>query len=374
MIPVIVTLIVASLGGAVFYLIGIPLAWMLGAYCSTAVSQFLIKSCCFQQKISLSVPAQARHLSFPLIGIAIGLRFESGFLDQLSLWMASLSIMLVQTCVILGLSYWILRHYLQFPKMTAFLSAIPGGMTETILTAQTYQLDQQTVSVMQILRIIFTVTLLPFLILAFAVPTRPIALSAGEAMPVLINVASYHLDSITWEWAGLICAALLLAYICWLLMIPAAHLLGPILLGMVLSGYQAWDQIPPNWMIPMAQIVIGATIGTRFATLPLLALARLVMVAAAMAALITLISAVFAAITAWYFQIAYFPILLSYIPGGMTEISVVSLTLDLEAPFITSHHIVRVIFLLIGVNLFVRYWQFKKQNLGEKITDMPDRQ
>lgn len=356
---VVITLIIAGIGGGFFYLLDVPLAWMLGSYAATACGQFIWQKYSVEKQAYLAMPAQIRHISFPLIGIAIGLRFESGFIENLSLWGGSLSVLLLQTGLMLFVCYFCLTRFLNFPKITAFLSAIPGGMTEIILVAQTYKLDQQTIAIMQILRIIVTVSLLPFLIVAFAVAPRAIALSAGDTLPVFLTFGDFHLDALSWQWAGLIMAAWIIAYLCRVMTIPAAHLLGPILLGMAVAGYGAEITLPPNWMTPLAQIVIGATIGIRFAALPLWSLGKLVITAVSMTLLMGGIAAGFALIVAWYFQIDFFPLFLAYVPGGMTEISVVSLTLELDAPFITSHHIFRVIFLLIGINLFFRFYGAK---------------
>ena len=370
---VVITLIIAGIGGGFFYLLDIPLAWMLGSYGATAFGQYLCQKTSTGQQAYLTMPTQIRHISFPLIGIAIGLRFESGFIENLSLWGISLSVLLLQTVLMLFFCYYCLTRFLNFPRMTAFLSAIPGGMTEIILVAQTYRLDQQTIAIMQILRIIVTVSLLPFLIVAFAISPRIIALSAGEALPVFLTYGDFHLDYLSWQWAGFIMAAWIIAYLCRLMTIPAAHLLGPILLGMGLAGYGVDISLPPNWMMPLAQIVIGATIGIRFAALPLWSLGKLVMTAISMTLMMGGIAAIFALMVAWYFQIDFFPLFLAYVPGGMTEISVVSLTLELDAPFITSHHIFRVIFLLIGINLFFRFYGTKATKNGQETAETETR-
>jgi uncharacterized membrane protein AbrB (regulator of aidB expression) len=49
-------------------------------------------------------------------------------------------------------------------------------------------------------------------------------------------------------------------------------------------------------------------------------------------------------------------ILLAYAPGGLTEMSLVALALNAEAAFVATHHVVRILMVIVAAPLLFRLW------------------
>jgi uncharacterized membrane protein AbrB (regulator of aidB expression) len=49
-------------------------------------------------------------------------------------------------------------------------------------------------------------------------------------------------------------------------------------------------------------------------------------------------------------------ILLAYAPGGLTEMSLVALALHAEAAFVATHHVARILMVIVAAPLVFRFW------------------
>jgi len=75
-------------------------------------------------------------------------------------------------------------------------------------------------------------------------------------------------------------------------------------------------------------------------------------------ALLLLLMAIFAA---WLVSVvtgtSLLAALLAYMPGGAPELSLVALSLNIEPAFVTSHHLLRITFLLLLLPVLLRRWK-----------------
>ena len=56
-------------------------------------------------------------------------------------------------------------------------------------------------------------------------------------------------------------------------------------------------------------------------------------------------------------------LILSYSPGGIYEVAVIAIAFDLEPDFVAFHHIIRLLFILFTVPIFLKVLsKFKKSN------------
>jgi hypothetical protein len=94
-----------------------------------------------------------------------------------------------------------------------------------------------------------------------------------------------------------------------LLRLPAAQILGPILASGAVHALGWTDAAPPGWLVGLAQLVIGVTLGLRFVGVPPRTLAR-------------------------YFALS---------PGGVIEMGLIAVSLEASPIFVTAHHLVRII-------------------------------
>ena len=125
---------------------------------------------------------------------------------------------------------------------------------------------------------------------------------------------------------------------------------------MILSGIAhiaGWVTVaPPTLFVIAAQITIGTVIGTRFVGATLAEIRRDIGLAS-VASLLMLAAAVgFAEGIAWISGVPLAQAFLAFSPGGLTEMSLLTLAMDQDVTYVSLMHIIRIT-LVIAVAPFV---------------------
>ena len=136
--------------------------------------------------------------------------------------------------------------------------------------------------------------------------------------------------------------------------LPAAIITGPILMSMIVHGLGVTQSQPPDWLISVAQVVIGLGLAMRFKGLEARALSRGLLFGAVtvanMLALGALISVTLGALGEKSFQV----LLMCFAPGGVVEMGLIALSLGVSPLIVTFHHIMRIVFTVIAVPMVGR--------------------
>ncbi|NDV89316.1 AbrB family transcriptional regulator [Aurantimonas aggregata] len=296
----------------------------------------------------VAVPVRAPGIVRPpmtvVLGVLLGASFSADLIGQMAAWVSTL----------LGLTLFLLVSgaacVVYFRTIggndlpTAYFAGMPGGLMEMVLLGQARGGDARRIALVHAIRIPLTVVSLPFLIPALG--GGDIGTGRGAGGP--INAAS--LDSVLW----LVATGVVVAALGRLLKLPAPILLGP----MIASGFVhmiGWTHSsPPREIVWIAQLVLGTTLGCRFVgTTPREMLRMVVLSLGAFAILI--VSAVgFAIALAALTPLDVVSIAPAYSPGGLVETSVIALALQIEAAFVATHHIVRVILIMAAAEPIFR--------------------
>ena len=124
--------------------------------------------------------------------------------------------------------------------------------------------------------------------------------------------------------------------------LPAAAVFGP----MILSGavhIVGWVHVaPPSVIIITAQIVIGTVIGARFVGATLKEISRDIGIAAVATFGMLAIAVAFAETVARVMGMPLSQAFLAYSPGGLTEMSLLTLTLGQDIAYVSVTHIIRI--------------------------------
>ena len=100
---------------------------------------------------------------------------------------------------------------------------------------------------------------------------------------------------------------------------------------------------PPDPLIAFAQIAIGAAIGGRFTGMALSYMAKVAGHAIVSAIVMLAMTVAFALALAYATGYPLPAIVLAFAPGGLAEMSLIALALSVDAAFVASHHIARII-------------------------------
>jgi len=112
--------------------------------------------------------------------------------------------------------------------------------------------------------------------------------------------------------------------------------------------------VPPGWMVLVTQWIVGVSLGARFAGA---GRARLLS-ALRLAALVTLAVLALAAGLAFALSdVVGQPeaaVFLAYAPGGVAEMGLIALSLQVSVVYVTAHHVVRILLTVMLARLFAR--------------------
>lgn len=324
------TLAVGAVGGLVGQALGLPLGLLLGALVAVGT--------CAATDVRLAghgvhLPQPLRFFFVPVIGVSIGGAFTPAVLAQMPGWWPSLLALCVYVPVAHLAGYWIYRRG-GLPPATAWFGATPGGLIDSVVLGEAAGADGQMLVLLQFLRLILTVVAVP---VGFMILTGEAVGSSGGA-----RIGSG--DALLRGDLALLAVAAVAGYFLgkWL-RFPAAIMTGPIALSAAfhLAGWT--EGVPPDWMVAVTQVVVGSALGARFVGLPRGALGRAARLAGANVAVALMLAFGFAWIVPLMVEVPVTGAFLAFAPGGLAEMSLVALSLQVSVVFVTAHHVLRIV-------------------------------
>ena len=338
-------LLIGAVGGAVFLYLRMPLAWMLGAMFFTGVAVLAG----IDRKVTMRVEPRLRTAMIVIIGVMLGSAFRPEMIDRAREWLGLIILMLAYIPIVTAICYFIFRRLAGLDPVTAYFSAAPGGLQEMTLVGEAFGGDGRSIILTHALRVFLTVM------------TVPVYFRFVENLNVPPMAQGAHMWQLQWhEGALLILCGAAGWYAARFLRIPAAQLVGPMIVSALVHLFGWSHAAPPPELVATAQVVMGAALGCRFVGTPLKEVGRI----ATWAVLATLVMlAVALGMTVSFADWAGLPteaMMLVLSPGGMAEMSLVALGLGVEVAIVASMHIFRIAVVVIAVPPVFRLLGLKK--------------
>ncbi len=329
-------LCLGGLGGALAAWAALPLAWMIGAMLATTAGAMA--------GLPLAVPPALRSLFVVVLGVMLGSSFSPAILDQLGDWAMSLGALIAYVAIsgVAGLLFF--RRFAGYDRVTAYFAAMPGGLSEMVLVGAAMGGDARIISMTHAARVLLIVLALPFAfqwLLDYDPAARPTFGAALEDLApadlVLLSLCGI---------AGFLGARAL--------RIPAAPVVGPMILSAAvhLAGWTSAP--PPALLVAAAQVVVGAAIGCRFAGVGLGFVLRIVSAAAGVTLVMVAVTLLVAGVIHAATGLPIGALVLAFAPGGLAEMSLIALALSMDAAFVATHHIVRIFLVVVLAPLTFR--------------------
>lgn len=324
-------ILIGAAGGAAFWFLGTPLPWMLGAMTATGIGALL--------SLPIAASMKVRTPMVTVMGAMLGTSFTSDTVGDLGNWVLPLAMLVPFIAVsgLLGTLY--LRRMTNLDRRTAFYAAMPGGLVDLVLMGERDGADTTTIALMHAARIFLVVLILPTVI-QLMVPTDIAGRSAAYRPLATLDAAA-----VAWFAASAAGGALVGRW----LRLPAPFLVGPMLASAALHLAGVTDFQVPSVIIAAAQVVLGASIGCRFAGTPPRAILRTLALSLGATAILLTVTAAFAGLVSRITGLPFPEMLLAYAPGGLAEMSLIAFTLGLEVPFVAAHHVARIFLTVAGV-------------------------
>ena len=112
---------------------------------------------------------------------------------------------------------------------------------------------------------------------------------------------------------------------------------------------------PPPFPVTFSSLAVaGAVIGTRFSGVTRSELARLATTGILITTVAMLVSAACAAATAWLTGFPFAQIWIAYAPGGVEGMAAMAIALGHDPVFVATHHIFRILALILVLPMLVR--------------------
>lgn len=332
------TILIGTLGGLTGHLLNLPLGWLIGSMLTTSV--------CAMAGVRVPMSWSLRSVMIGVIGLMAGSAFTPDILRNAWQWGGTLSGVAIYCTLAAGMGFLVCRLIARQDRTTAMFSAAPGGLSEIIALGPSYGADVRTLSLIHGVRIAVILALTPIIATALGVgadvapPRRTVDLSlAMEWRDVIILCACLGVGM----WAGR------------KLGLPAAHLSGPLILSAIVHATGLTAAHPPQLVIIAAQVVIGASVAQFFANTTWRMLVGCLAIGAGLTLVNLALAAGFALTYDRWFDIPFATAFVALVPGGLPEMSLVSIALDLDAAFVSTHHLFRIVLVLIALPILARH-------------------
>ncbi|MET4100696.1 membrane AbrB-like protein [Roseovarius sp. MBR-78] len=334
-------MILAYAWGLAAQAVGLPLPFMLGpligaALIATGVPHRLPEGYRF--------PTALRLAFIAIIGLMIGAQVTPALFSQAQGYALTLGAVTLFVGLAHGAGYAIYRRLGGYDATTAFYASAPGGLYESIEMGAAAGADMTRLMMQQFLRIIVVVTVLPLgLSLWLGAPVG----SAGGMTLARGDVAWSDLPVVALAGLG----GLALGRV---LRLPAGQMTGPMALAAVLS-LTGWLSLElPQWLVNLAQMVLGTALGMRFTGLSRGLLARgaglALLAVGSMLGIGVALAAGLHALTGAAVDV----LVISLAPGGVTEMALIALSLNANPAFVTLHHIYRIVLTVVVIGAAAR--------------------
>lgn len=337
------TLVIGSLGGYVAALISLPLPWMIGAMLATTIAALSRAQIAGQHVL---LPQSFRLVTVPVIGVMLGSGFTPEVAQMMVVWWPSVLGLFVFVMASVVSVYVVYRRFFGFDRPTAYFASIPGGVIESAVLGESAGGDARTISLIHFCRILLAVLCIP---MAFRLVFGPVG---SQAVGASAFETALSIGDVLW----LIGAGVSGFYLGRLSRLPGAAISGPMIMSAIIHATGLTEAHPPTLIVIAAQIVLGSALGSRFLGYPLSRVAYGMRAAFAGFAIMVGYAVVIAMVMQHLVPEDIPGLLLAYAPGGLAEMSLIALSLQLSVPFVAAHHIARII-IAVMIPAYIYKWR-----------------
>lgn len=316
--------------------LALPLPWLLGPMLGC-----LIAALC---GVRLRAAPRASAVMRTILGVAVGATITPALFAQMGTLIWTLALMPPLVICIGAVGYPLFRRGFGFDHPTAFYAAMPGGLQDMLLFGKEAGGDVRALSLVHATRVLIVVTVLPFVFAYW--------FGVDLNQPVGAPFAS-----VPWYELLILAAAGLAGWRIGLAIgLFGASLLGPLFLTAALSMMDVIHHRPPAEAIEAAQFFIGFSVGVKYAGISWRELRVDVTAGVVFTVFGMVVSVAFAAVVIWLGWMPLTEAVLAFSPGGQAEMAIVALVAGADAAVVVAHHLVRIVFVIIGAPLAARWF------------------
>ena len=321
----------------------IPLAWMLGPMIVTSIAALA--------GLKVKMPKLALSSILIILGLHIGNYIDQNLFNQMINWIWTSFIMLIYiiVCILIVSKY--LQKFSGYGEKASIFSAAPGALGPLMILAEKEKTDLSQVATSHLIRLIIIITVIPFII---------VNNTSSDAL--LLDKFDYmgqnHVHLIL-----LIIASLFFIFIFDKIKIPAALLSGTLFASGLLQITDIASYKLPDATINFCLLILGASVGCRFADKTVKEIANNSLHSIVATSILVILGLIAAYVATFFVDTNILTLILSFSPGGIYEVAVIAIAFDLDPDFVAFHHIIRLLFILLTVPIFLRILEKLRNNL-----------
>ena len=312
----------------------IPLAWMLGPMIVTSIAALA--------GLKIKMPKLALSSILIILGLHIGNYIDQNLFNQMINWVWTSFIMLIYiiVCILIVSKY--LQKFSGYGEKASIFSAAPGALGPLMILAEHEKTDLSQVATSHLIRLIIIITVIPFIIV-----------NNTGSEELLLEKFDYmgqnHMHLIL-----LIIASLFFIFIFDKIKIPAALLSGTLFASGLLQITDIASYKLPDASINFCLLILGASVGCRFADKTVKEIANNSLHSIVATSILVILGLIAAYVATFFVDTNILTLILSFSPGGIYEVAVIAIAFDLDPDFVAFHHIIRLLFILFTVPVFLR--------------------
>ena len=311
---------VGMLGGYLASALTVPLAWMIGPLLAVAVVS--------RSRLPVGVPAPLRKITLAAVGVYMGSAFDGDTASRIAASADTLLLMYGYVIVLAVLIYALLRAAAKFDHGSALCSAIPGGMALLMILGGEYG-KSGSVAILQMSRLVLITVSIPIVVRLVS--------------PVEIPAAAAAAPATDWQYLFVLVAlgAAVVAVCLPLRCSPSAFTITGIALSGFLHAAELIGGVPPRLALDGCLLIVGAALGSGVGSLNSAQVRRLLGWALTTYLLTVLLLGGAAAIAVAWMDVSFWAAVLGMAPGGVAEMALVSLALQIDPPHVAVHQALR---------------------------------
>tara|TARA_Y100001947_G_scaffold80881_1_gene68554 strand:+ start:37 stop:1113 length:1077 start_codon:yes stop_codon:yes gene_type:complete len=327
-------LIISIPSAVVAEYLNIPLAWFLGPMIITSIAAL--------SGLKIIMPKFVLSFILIILGLHIGNYIDQNLFNQMLDWIWTSLIMLVYIiiCILIVSKY--LQKFASYGKKASIFSAAPGALGPLMILAENEKTDLSQIATSHLIRLIIIITVIPFIIVN------------NNDNTVLLNNDFNYLAQNHFNLILLIISSIFCIFIFDKIKIPAALLSGTLFASGLLQITDIASYKLPDETVNFCLLILGSSVGCRFAEKTLREIANNSLHSIVATTILVLLGLFAAYVATFFVDTNILTLILSFSPGGIYEVAVIAIAFDLDPDFVAFHHIIRLLFILFMVPIFLR--------------------
>jgi len=359
---------VSSLGGFLISLTDLSIGWMIGTFLAATFLSFWRPSVLRGNENQKGMPKYWLYLGQFILGIHLGQKLNLTFLQVFKENWLAIILMLLLSIIFSLLSGLVLWKYSNTEMMTSFFGTAPGGLSAMPGIAEEAGANTAVVSIIQTMRVFLVILMIPL----FASFSASASGNSANHVPLpVLTDPEFKIGMLLWTFAliGFAYAGYrLIKY----LRIPAPWLIGSMVgvaIAQSLGSFFIGSDIISWWpheVIILSQIIIAASIGSRFQKSMFIGLKRTIMVSFLSTVGLIFSMVICAILVAKITKISLITSILAFAPGGIAEMTTTSVVLHGDSTFVVAVQVLRILIICVILPQFFRllnYLEKKKHFL-----------